>query len=273
MVPGVFTTVFPRPTVEATFDAIAVAGVRAAHVDFASFGLDDLPATIPAGLPGRIGAAARERGVEIVALAGMFNMAHPDPARRAAGLARFRTVALAARPMGCAVVGLCTGTRDPENMWRGHPDNGTPAAWADLRATLDAALAIADEADVTLVVECEPANVIRDAHAGRRLLDEAGHPRLKVVLDPANILAGVPGQDPADALTEAFALLGPDIVAAHAKDLSASGEFCAAGTGIVPWPHLIGLLRGIGYSDPLVMHTLTEADVPQALATLAAAGA
>lgn len=271
MTPGIFTTVFPRESIEATLDAIAAHGITAVQMDFESGGLGPLPLGIPAGLPERIGAAARDRGIEIAALSGTFNMAHPDAAVREDGLARLASVIAAARPMGTGVVTLCTGTRDRESMWRRHPDNDTPAAWADLRETLDRALEPADRHGVTLAVECEPANVIRDARAGRRLLDEVGSEWLGIAMDPANILAGDLSRDPHDLLDEAFDLLGDRIVTAHAKDVDAAERFCPAGTGIVPWDHVAGLLRGAGFAGPWVMHSLAEPDVPGCVAVVRAA--
>ncbi len=271
MIPGIFTVVFPRANPEETFDAVAAHGIRAVQYDVADPATDQLPDSLPDGYAERMGRIARERGIEIVALSGTFNMAHPDAARRADDLARFAVVAAAAPAMGARVITLCTGTRYTGSMWREHPDNATPEAWRDVRETLDQALAIADQHDLTLAVECEPANVIRDARAGRRLLDEVNSPRLAIVMDPANILAGDLTRDPADHLDEAFALLGDRIVASHAKDIDASGRFCPAGHGIVPWRHYVSLLRGIGFDGPLVLHSLAEPDVAGCLEVINAA--
>jgi len=49
------------------------------------------------------------------------------------------------------------------------------------------ALQIAEACDVTLAFEPEVANVIDSARKGRRLLDEMRSPRLKVVMDAANL--------------------------------------------------------------------------------------
>ena len=70
------------------------------------------------------------------------------------------------------MVTLCTGTRDPDDMWRAHPDNATPGAWRDSVEQIAAALAVAEAHGVTLAFEPEHNNVVRDAPAGRRLLDE-----------------------------------------------------------------------------------------------------
>ncbi len=269
--PGIFSTVFARPSLDETLAAVTDAGVDAVQFDLESVGLPMLPDEIPEGLPGRIRAACADHGVAITALSGTFNMAHPDPAVRERDLARFQVLAAAARPMGAPVITICTGTRDPDDMWRYHPDNGTPAAWADLLATLGVALGIAAEHDVTLAFEPEPANIVRDARRGRALLDELQHPRLAVVMDPANILAGAMDRPPDAVLTEAFDLLGDRIVATHAKDIDAAGRFCAAGKGIVPWAWHVELLREIGFAGPLVLHSLVEGEVGESVGVLRAA--
>ena len=271
MSPGIFTTVFPRPTLDGTLAAIAGHGIGAVQFDLENVGLPMLPDVIPGGMPGQIRAACERHGVAIAALSGTFNMAHPDATDRDRNLERFRVLAAAARPMGASVITICTGTRDLDDMWRRHPDNDGPAAWADLLATLGVALRIADEHDVTLAFEPEPANVARDAQRGRDLLNALDHPRLAVVMDPANILAGAMGRPPDDVLTEAFALLGDHIVATHAKDIDAAGRFCAAGTGIVPWARHVELLRGVGFDGALVLHSLVEAEVERGVGVLRAA--
>lgn len=267
---GIFETVFPRPTLAETLDAVASRDLATIQLDLASAGLGSLPAAVPTGVATTVHDEAAQRGIAIAAVGGMYNMVHPDPAVRADGLAALRAIAAACPALGTSLVTLCTGTRDPESMWRRHPDNDTPEAWRDLRAALDAALQIAEEHDVLLGVEPEPANVMRDAQAARRLLDEVRSDRLKIVMDPANILAGDRDRSPELVLDEAFDLLGTDIVLAHAKDLSPDGQFCAAGHGIVPWGHVLSLLLGVGFDGALILHTLTEADVPDAAAMLRA---
>ncbi len=268
MEPGIFETVFPRRRFEASLDAVAALGVGWIQFDFASAGLPSLPGAIPADVSARIRRETAARGIRIAAVSGAYNMVHPDPAVRAAGLASLRVIAAAAGEIGAPVVTLCTGTRDPDSMWRAHPDNRTPEAWRDLTAALGAALAIADEHDVLLGVEPEPANVAGSAALAHALLRELDHPRLKIVLDPANVLAADRGRPPETVLAEAFALLGAHIAVAHAKDLSADGEFAAAGTGVVPWDACVAGFRAASYAGPLILHTLTEAEAPGAVAFL-----
>lgn len=268
MGPGIFTTVFPRPTLDETFAAVADRGIGAVQFDLENAGLPTLPDAIPEDLPARIQATSLRHAVAISALSGTFNMAHPDAVVRRQDLGRFRVLAAACRPMGASVITICTGTRNRDSMWQHHSENESPEAWADLLAGLEVALEIADDHNITLAFEPEPANIARNAARARALLDEVRHPRLAVVLDPANILAGAMDPPPDEVLAEAFDLLGDHIVATHAKDIDADGVFCAAGRGIVPWDVHVRLLHQLGFDGPLVLHTLTEDEVPSCLAVL-----
>lgn len=268
LAPGIFETIFPRRRFEAALDAVAALGLGWVQFDLASAGIPTLPRELPDGLTDRIRRECAARGIQIAALAGTYNMIHPDPAVRAEGLAGLRVAAAAAHEIGAPVVTLCTGTRDPDSMWRAHPDNRTQAAWADLLHEMTAALALAAEYDILLGIEPEPANVAGSAALARDLLRELADPRLKIVLDPANVIAAERERPPETVLSDAFALLGPDIVIAHAKDLGPDGEFRTAGTGIVPWDHCVTLFQQSGYTGPLILHTLTEAEAPGAAAFL-----
>jgi sugar phosphate isomerase/epimerase len=206
----------------------------------------------------------------MAAISGTFNMCHPEPSERARNLARLRILAGACPRLGTRTITLCTGTRDRQDMWRRHPDNDTPEAWRDMTGTVAQALQIAEDCGVTLAFEPEVANVIDSARKGRRLLDEMLSPRLKVVMDAANLFHhGELARMPA-ILAEAFELLAGDMVLAHAKDLSRDGEagHQAAGTGVLDYDLYIQLLRAAGYDGPLILHSLDEAQVDPAVAFL-----
>ncbi len=268
MIPGIFESVFARPTLVESFRAVSDAGFVSVQFDFTSAGLDPWSGPIMGEKVERVRSAADAAAVRIPAVSGTFNMAHPDAAVRRSGLEGFERIAASAGILSASFVTLCTGTRDASSMWRWHPDNATDDAWADMLGTVMAALEIAERHDVVLVVEPEPANVVSSAVRARQLLDQVMHDRLRIVLDPANIVLSDRTREPATVLTESFRLLGPDIVFAHAKDLSKEDEFCAAGTGVVPWNLYWSLLAGIGYTGDVIYHTLTEADVSRALSLL-----
>ena len=49
-----------------------------------------------------------------------------------------------AAELGTDLLTLCTGTRNPDNMWADHPQNTSPEAWSDLLAAMEQALALAE---------------------------------------------------------------------------------------------------------------------------------
>ena len=224
---GIFARTFSRPSLEGVLDAVAGHGLRETQFNMSVAGLSSMPEEVDPTLADRVREAAARRNVALAAVSGTFNMAHPDEGVRQDGLRRLDVIAGACRRLGTSTITLCTGTRDRENMWRRHPDNTTPEAWRDMLATMQAALETAEERGVTLAFEPEINNVVDSAEKGRRLLDEMRSPRLKVIMDAANLFDA---DDPArrlsrsaEILHEAFELLGGDVVIAHAKDVRASG--------------------------------------------------
>ena len=262
---GIFARTFSRPTVEGVFDAVREHQLDCVQFNMACAGLPTLPDDIAPSLAIRIHEASMSRGTEIAAVSGTYNMAHPDPEARQAGLRRLRTLASACHGMGTSVITLCTGTRDPENMWRWHPENVSSQAWSDLLSSMEAALRIGEEEQVTLAFEPERANVVNTAAKGHALLAAMQSSRLKVVIDPANLI--VPGDEHqmSQVLDEAFDLLGEYIVIAHAKDRGADDTFQTAGGGILDYDQYIRLLRAAAFNGPFILHGLTEGQIDAAL--------
>ena len=266
---GIFETVFERATLAERFEAVANAGFSSVQFHYASAGLCSRPTTIPQEVVTSVREAADAAGIRVAAVSGTYNMVHPDPEVRAHGLSSLEAVAATCEALGASIVTLCTGTRSTKSQWTFHPANGEADAWNDLVVSMRSALDIADRHGLTFAFEPEPANVASDATRARALLDTMAHPRLEIILDPANIIASDRSRPPVDVLNEAFDLLGHRIVLAHAKDLGEGGEFRAAGTGVVPWTHYRALLDGIGYGGDVIFHSLTEADVALAATLLA----
>ena len=197
-------------------------------------------------------------------------MSHPDAEQRRTGLRRLRVLAEACPQMGTSKIHLCTGTRDRENMWRRHPDNDLPEAWQDMAACVREAADLARQAGLVLGFEPEVNNVVDSAQKARRLLDEIGSPHLKVTIDPANLFHTGELPRMRELFDEAFALLGKDIVMAHAKDLDHDGDagHMAAGQGKLDYDRYLSLLHAYGFKGPLLLHGLSEAQVPGCVAFL-----
>jgi len=265
---GVFAKTFDRPTVGAVFDAVRAHDLRVAQFNMSCVGGPSMPAAIPAAQARAVGSAAEARGLTLAAVSGTFNMIHPDPSVRTRGLRRLEVLAGACDALGTDVVTLCTGTRDPDDRWRRHPDNDTDAAWRDLCRTMERALEVAEAHDVTLAFEPEHANVVDTARKGERLLEEMGSDRLKVVFDPANLFETAPPDERRRRVAAGLGRLGEHVVLAHAKDRRADGTFCPAGHGVLNYDHYLDRLRALPAEPPLVLHGLSEAQVPGGLAFL-----
>ncbi len=264
---GIHVNVFRRPTLEATLDAVEEHGLRCVHFNMSAAGMPAMPEQIEEELCDRIVGELDAREIAMAALSGTFNMIHPSVDVRRAGLRRLEAVASRARKLGTSLVALCTGTRDPDDMWRHHPDNDTPEAWEDLLDSIGQALQIAGRHGVTLAVEPEVSNVVDSAAKGRRLLDEMGSRRLKIIMDGANLFHTGELPRMREILDEAFDLLGAEIVVAHAKDLDRDGEagHVAAGRGLFDYDHYLRLLKKVRFDGPLILHSLAESEVSECM--------
>ena len=266
---GIFAKTFPGHDPAAVLRAVHDAGYVCTQFNLVCAGLDAMPAEVPDAAFAAIAAAVRETGVSIAALSGTYNMIHPDAAVRAHGLGRLRVVIAAAARLGIPMVTLCTGTRDPHDQWRAHPDNTTPEAWRDLCDEMGRAAELAEAAGVALGIEPEQANVVMTAADALRLFREIGSPWLRVVLDPANLFEHDDRTTANRIVADAVAALAGHVGMAHAKDRDAQGRFCTAGTGIVDFPAFLGGLRATGFDGAVVTHGLSAAAAPEVAAFLA----
>jgi sugar phosphate isomerase/epimerase len=261
---GIFAKTFQRPTLAKTLDAVVEHGFDCVQFNFACVDMPSMPEQIPPEIAEEIAGEMSQRGISMAAVSGTFNMIHPDPAKRQDGLRRLAAMAQVCRLLNTSTITLCTGSRDAENMWRSHPLNRSPEAWHDLIASLSAALEMTKSSGVTFGIEPETANVIDSVRNARKLLDEMKSPRLKIVLDAANLFLPGDGLRMNSIIDEAVDLLAENIIAAHAKDFLDNGstvEHVAAGKGRLDYGHYISKLRQAGFSGPLILHGLEENEV------------
>ena len=260
---GTMSGTFARATLEEVLDAVANHGMNCVQFNLSSAGVTKLPTHVDENLCDKIREDMGARNITMTALGGTYNMIHPDVQRRADGLRNLRVLAAACKRLGTSVITLCTGSRDPDNMWRRHPDNDTPEAWDDLVVSMRQAIEVAEEYQVTLAFEPEVANVVDSAIKARRIIDQIGSPYLKVVMDGANIFHTGELPRMREILDEAFALLGDHIAFAHAKDLDRDGEagHLAAGKGLLDYDQYLSLLNDINPDVSIILHGLSEAEV------------
>lgn len=253
---GIFAKTFEGTQPGPVLKAVAGAGFVCAQYNMACSGLASMPDAIDEAQAGAIAGAARKAGIEIAAVSGTYNMIHPDRAVREAGHRRLAVLAERSHAMSTRLITLCTGTRDPFDNWKEHPDNGTPEAWRDLLESMETAIGIAERYDVDLGIEPELANVINSADKARLLIDEMQSPRITIVLDPANLFETATLDEQRTTISAATDLLADRIIMVHAKDRNPDGSFATAGKGVLDYSHYLGCLKAIGFTGSLITHGL-----------------
>ncbi len=259
---GIFAKTFAGNDPATVLTQACNAGFQSVQYNMACSGLPAMPAMLTDAQIDDVAQAARAAGIGIAALSGTYNMIHPDLAVRADGLRRLGVLIAAAGAMGTPMITLCTGTRDADDQWRGHPDNTSPAAWRDMLDEMAKACALAEAHGIRLGIEPELANVVDSATKARTLIDTLQSSALAIVLDPANLFEITPLPDQRDLLARAVDLLADRTLMAHAKDRDAQGGFATAGQGVVDFPHFLGCLKAAGFDGDLVTHGLAAAEAP-----------
>ncbi|MBL6928708.1 MAG: sugar phosphate isomerase/epimerase [Rhodospirillales bacterium] len=93
-----------------------------------------------------------------------------------------------AHEVGSPLVRIMSGKKEMI-LWGSHGAekwNVANGAWDSLLRIVEPAIRLAEKEDVQLVVETGNGNMINSAWTARRLIDDLGSDRLKVIWDPAN---------------------------------------------------------------------------------------
>ncbi|MFD8381796.1 sugar phosphate isomerase/epimerase family protein [Streptomyces sp. NPDC059679] len=259
---GIFARTFPRATVDEVATAVAEAEFHLAQFNFSAIGMPTLAPDASAKLFDMVGRSFQNSGVSIWGLSATYNIINPDPVCRARQTREAtRLIGLSPR-LGVSAVTLCSGTRNPKSMWEGHPDNRSPAAWRDMRSTLDVLLEAAANAGVVLGIEPEPTNIINSAKSARRLINELGTtaPRhLGIVLDPGNLVTAENLSRQRHVFDEAFDLLADHIIGLQAKDLTADGP-APLGRGELDYTHICDHTLRLGRPVPTIIQDADAQD-------------
>ncbi len=264
---GVFSKTYETSDLRDTYRRMTGQGIYHTQFNLANAGLVTLPENIRDEDIEHIRKLTEEFGITIDAITGTFNMIDLDEEARRKGCSQLAVQCRIARELNIPVVSLCTGSKNPESKWKWHDDNLKRSSWDDLMRSTEAVLKYAEDNHVYLGVETEASNIINTPARARKYLDTVGSPWLKIIMDGANLFRPRQVPDMRNVLSEAFDLLGGDIVLAHAKDFSLDGtlSFVAAGQGILDFPYYIGLLKKSGYDGALIMHGLSEQQVPESM--------
>lgn len=138
--------------------------------------------------------------------------------------------------------------------------DGEPAHRLEVLRAFEQIGELAAAADLVVAFENEPAFWIDRPEETVALLQEIGHPALRLNWDPANLhWSG----HPPDA--EAFAVLNPLLVNLHVKDFTPDDEevpWRPLGDGIVPWQDLLPVIVAEGDLTHLTVETHCKPLIP-----------
>lgn len=259
---GIFAKTFERPSLSEVLDAAIQYGFQHVQFNMTSVGLSPMPEELPADVTKFIAEQFAIRQMKMEALSGTYNMIHPDRTKLDAGRASLRLMIQNARQLGTTLVTVCTGSRDPNNMWKHHPDNESSEAWRTLCESMQEALLLAEQNDIYIGVEPEMGNVINSSRKAKQLIREMQSNRLKIIFDPANMFEEASANEIKDTIASGLDLLGEYVIHAHAKDRKADGSFDAPGLGLVPFGFFFQKLREVDFDGMVITHGLQEAQVP-----------
>ena len=269
---GVMTRHVVRPSVEEVAAAVRGLGLTVVQLSLDAAGPELLPERLPEAEARRIAVAFRAAGVRVAAVSGTFNVLDPERTRLRVNLDRFAYLCEACAWLETRVVTACSGTRDPQSMWRHHPDNQQPAAWEELVERTGQLAAAAAGAGVVVAYEPETANVLDTTEKAQRLLELIGSPALGITFDPANFFYPADLPRMREVLEEGFRRLGQRIALAHAKDVvpppdgASHCRYAPAGQGQLDYATYLRLLQESGYDNGLILHSLSEREIPGSLA-------
>lgn len=257
---GVFSRTYLCADLEQTYRRMRKDGIRHTQLNLSNAGLPTLPERVTEEQLAEIRRLTDQYEISLDALTGTFNMIDPDEEARERGCVQFAEQCRVAHELGIPLVSLCTGSKNPESKWKWHEDNRSDVAWDDLMRTTERVLKCAETYRVQLGVETEASNIIHSAKKARAYLDTVGSSRIGIIMDGANLFVPEQVGQMQEILTEAFALLGKDILLAHAKDIALRQgvDYVAAGEGCLDYRTYLALLKQSGYDGALILHSLRE---------------
>ena len=251
-----------RRMTEMGYEVTQLAFCSVAECAFGAAPHIEIPDHVSADALAAIRKASRETGLPIGAVNGTWNMTHSDREIREEGLRRFDGFLQAVSELECPIVTLCSGTRSADHLWKYDPATGSPEAWEDMLDSMRRAAKLAEHYGVTMAIETEAANVIDTPERARRIMDEVGSPRLKMILDCANLFHNGEAcpENVRPTIDRAMQYFGKDIVLAHGKDIRAGEgiDFCGTGFGIVDFPYMVQSLEKAGYPGDMMLHGIYD---------------
>lgn len=193
----------------------------------------------------------RSRGIAVTSLGCFTNLIDPDEAERAANLAYFDRMLQLASVSGVPYVSTECGFTLGK---RGVNADTYEKDFARLLDSLGQLAAMAGRHRVCVALESCVIDVVPSAKRAADLLAQVGSDRLKVLLDPANLIANSSEED-------MFRHLAPHIAYFHGKDRKVNDAYGRAfGDGDINWPLLLSLYHRYTEGVPFILEYVNPND-------------
>lgn len=210
-----------------------------------------------------------DQGVQVVAFAAYRAIGNPDSEVRAQARQQMiewiRWVPELGAPLVCSETIVGEDARRPgESRPRVPRDFTGDDHFAALVDELGILVEHARAAGVAIALEPVRTTPLCSAERIQSLFAAIDSPHLRLIFDPANLIAVDQVSDQPAYFGELLDSILPRVSLVHAKDFAVtdSGTYTpAAGTGLLDWTAIFGALLRRGYDGPVVLEHLTAADV------------
>jgi sugar phosphate isomerase/epimerase len=206
-----------------------------------------------------IGRAYRSAGITIHSMGVYTNLIHGDPAERQACLKYFEDSMKVGGDIGVRTFITEAGHWEPEKPTPGIPYHFREAVWKQMLATTRQLAEMAERHDAMVLMEPFFGGFFASARRTRAFLQEVNSPRIRALLDPANLLE-------VDELEAMFDELTPWIDCIHAKDRKLHVDAgVAAGQGDLDYRKFVSLAAERTPKAPLILEYVGPESYEQAL--------
>ena len=202
--------------------------------------------------------AYRSAGITIHSIGVYTNLIHPDEAERQANLDYFEAMMKIARAMGVQKLVTEAGHFQSNAPEPPVPHHFQEEVWKTMVATGKELARRADAQDATVLFEPFFRGFLASAKRTRLFLQEVDSPRIRALLDPANLLE-------VNDLEEMFEQLQPWIECLHAKDRKLHVDRgVPAGQGDLDYDKFVTLAAARTPHAPLILEYVGPNDYQQA---------
>ena len=204
----------------------------------------------------------RSAGIAIHSIGVYTNLIHPEESERKANLAYFEGMMKVGKIMGVRSFITEAGHYRSDKPAPPVPYDFQENVWKQMIATGKELAELAERYDATVLFEAYSGGFLASAKRTRVFLEEIGSPRMRALLDPANLLE-------MNDLEEMFQQLKPWIDCLHAKDRKLHvSRGVAAGKGDLDYHKFVTLAAKHTPNAPLILEYVGAKTYAQALSHL-----